>query len=303
LLISPIFDTIKMFTMAQAGDDSSEWTTVTKTSKRCAGKRSRRSVRKVKSSANHQSTSSSLTLEDIEKSLDACLEELRKSIFFQNFQESLKALPSYQFISAIVCYGIGNFGASKNCAPMWQLSFAIAVKEFLAIEQQALKDGEVPKEEQSISVLYFDPCMSQLEAIFLERHGIQIIAENERGKRKTTNTTLFFMPHCPMMLYSNVIFTNWERISDVIIFGNLLSTYTNRLGKAKASVKLLRLLEPHWEEVVLPINKQDIDDRPAYFEQAFNDSSLTHFSTNQGCVKWPDRPEDACGDDDGGETI
>lgn len=286
-------------TMAQAGDDLSEWTTVTKNSKRCAGRKARRSSRSGATMAFQKSQSSTLALEDIETSLAACLEELRKSIFFQNVKASLARLASYESISEIVCYGIGNFGASRSCAPLWQLSLAIAIKDFLGTEQKK----PVHQKKQSISLLFFDPCMSQQEAIFLERNSIHIIDENERGRRKASCSTLFFMPHCPMMLYANVLFTNWVNIRDVIIFGNSLSTYANRLGKANAGAKLLKMLEPRWEEYSLPIPKQDIEDRPAYFEQAFNDSSMTHFPMSQGNDTWPELPGDPSDDDDIGEVV
>ena len=112
-----------------------------------------------------------------------------------------------------------------------------------------------------------------------------------------------------MMLYSNLLYTNWENINDVIIFGNSLSVYTNQLiggEEKKAGVKLLKLLEPYWEEVILSLTKEDISNLPAYFEQAFNDSSLTFFldQGNSDKSSWPERPDLLDGDDeDGGEIL
>eukprot|EP00980_Cylindrotheca_fusiformis_P020068 scaffold7139_cov115-Cylindrotheca_fusiformis.AAC.18 len=284
--------------MAKSSDDSPEWTTVTKNSKR----RARTKCRHAKSLGTHSATSS-LTLKDIEISLEACLGELRNSVFFQIIKDSLKRIPDIERTSEIVCYGVGNFGKSKNSAPLWQLSLVIAIKEFLLTEHETPVEVESHTKKPNMSMLFFDPCMTQQEATMLERFSIQTIPINEKGKRKATNQTLFFMPHCPMILYANVLHTNWENVSNVIIFGNLLSTYTNRLGEGKAGDKLLRLLEPYWNEILLPICKQDIDDMSAFFEHAFNDSSITHFRNDQVFGKWPDKPEGGYDDGDEGELV
>ena len=61
----------------------------------------------------------------------------------------------------------------------------------------------------------------------------------------------------------------------------------------------------HEEVDVLKMNKKDIADRSAYFEQAFNDSSFTSFVTNNtSTAPWPERPHlDTPLDGDGGEVL
>ena len=282
-------------------DDASEWKTITKNSKRCAGKRNRHHHAKVNNDRSYLS-SSSLTLNEMTKSLQSCMEELKKSQFFGNFEKAMIDVLLKHHISTIVCYGVGNFGKSKLSAPMWQLAFAMAAKEFLQNQQQETHE----EHSSNIVIHYFEPNMTNEEAIFLERNSIQIIPDNERGKRKAKGATFFFMPHCPLLLYSNLLHTNWENANNLIIFGNSLSAYTNRLISEETSgVELLRLLEPHWEEMVFSLGKEDISNLPAYFEQAFNDSSLTYFpEKNQENELWPEMPESlGYEDDDGGETI
>ena len=116
-------------------DDASEWKTITKNSKRCAGKRNRHHLPKVNNDRSYLS-SSSLTLNEMTKSLQSCMEELKKSQFFGNFEKAMIDVLLKHHISTIVCYGVGNFGKSKLSAPMWQLAFAMAAKEFLQNQQQ-----------------------------------------------------------------------------------------------------------------------------------------------------------------------
>ncbi|CAJ1952506.1 unnamed protein product [Cylindrotheca closterium] len=268
-----------------------EWTTVTKSSRRCMRNR-KREYRSSHSKAaeRQQFDQDNLSLDDIAGSLQSCLHEVRISGFFQAFRDSLSSTiaSSKEPIVEIVCYGVGNFGASKGCAPMFQLAFTIAVREILS---------------PAASMYFYDPCMTQQESIVLERNSIQVIAKNERGRRRVQHKTLFLMPHCPLTLYSNLIRTNWDQLNDVIIFGNLLSAYTSRLGEVKSCVKLLKQVEPLWDESMLPISKQDLSDRSGQFEQAFNDSSLTHFQTTRFQDIFQQPPPSLDEKDDGGETI
>lgn len=276
-------------------DENSEWTTVTKSSKRRIAKRSRSRRIPTTSSTNMMSTSStsSLSLEVIQQGIDTCVEELQHSDFFQNFQTSLSSISWHQPVSCIVCYGIGNFGAKTFCAPMWQLSCAVALRKLL----------KETSTEKAIEMLYFEPCMTNTEAIILERYAIQIIPNNEQGKRQVgqDDHTIFFMPHCPLALYTNVLHTNWNHLQNVVIFGNSLSAYANRL-EIDDKVRFLRLLEPHWKEDSIKMSKEDIVERTGYFEQAFNDSSITHIVTNNSDTKWPKKPAEIQ-DDTSGETI
>ena len=42
----------------------------------------------------------------------------------------------------------------------------------------------------------------------------------EAGESREIPCTLFFMPHCPLQLYSNVLFANWSHLDAIIILGN-----------------------------------------------------------------------------------
>lgn len=76
-------------------------------------------------------------------------------------------------------------------------------------------------------MLLFDPVMGEIERAILAKLGCGVIEINEQGKRcccgpiegtegkqkgleARCRPTLFFMPHCPMRLYSNLLWANWS---------------------------------------------------------------------------------------------
>lgn len=87
----------------------------------------------------------------------------------------------------------------------------------------------------TIMMSYYEPCMVAVEKrILVEIYNVLPIACNEQGKRRVVhhrNTTLFFMPHCPMRLYSNVLWANWDTLRNrsIIIMGNSLLAYSDNI--------------------------------------------------------------------------
>jgi SRR1 len=241
-------------------------------------------------------------------------------------------------IHCIVCYGIGTFGTKRQSAPLWQLALALELRDLLVRPRgSSLHDGgnnasissakytcddlsddnssddlsdnnssHLPSQSPVVPLLYFEPLMTPLEAKILEKLKIQIIQDNERGCRRIGTSvtershTLFFMPHCPMRLYSNLLHTNWDDLRQhVIIFGNSLSRYIDgdqhhqiiQAKEKEQSLRVLRMLRPFWKEKRLIIGKDDLNRCAEGFEQAFNDTSLTYFPSTK---KWPERPQDYC---------
>jgi hypothetical protein len=275
-----------------------------------------------------------------------------------------------KLFQSIVCYGIGNFGTTRSSAPLWQLALAVTIRDYIRTlhthndndDETALEDDDHDSSSSLGSTLkstsnknndddhrrrrrrlptmyYFEPLMTVEESIVLEKLDIHIIAENERGGRSVIDDEggcLFFMPHCPMTLYTNLLHANWDclRESNILIFGNSLSSYidgggnksnnnnidittNNNSPQKRQALDILNDLQPHWEEERLDISKNDISDRPAYFERAFNDSSFTSFrrtvhiaatsatETKTQNSSWPKRPQllDTSQSDDGGEVL
>jgi hypothetical protein len=221
----------------------------------------------------------------MEQALQELIDKLLQSSFYENLKTYLEKKKS---ISQIVCYGIGNFWSNQS-APLWQLACALAIRSHLQVPMH-----------------YFDPCMSTQESELLLSKDVLVISENEKGKRLVQNNnnapTFFFMPHCPMMLYTNVLHTNWEHLEHVIILGNSLSTYANRLVSS-SGVKLLQVLQPHWEEQALFMSKEDLADMPGYFEKGFNDSVLMSFERKKDELSWPTEPPELNENDEASDEV
>lgn len=270
----------------------------------------------------------SVTPDKIVQTLDTCLQELGESQYWENLRRVLKTRAEtnqYPQFRSIVCYGIGNFGTKRSSAPMWQLALALMIRDFIGTLTVANDATQSPSETNNRkddnlapklapTIHYYEPLMTVQESVALEKLGIQIIRENERGKRSVNDNegaTLFFMPHCPLSLYTNLFHTNWDSLFRVMVFGNSLSNYIDGGNtsivtdpKKQQALKILETLQPFWEVDVLKMNKKDIADRSAYFEQAFNDSSFTSFVTDTSTAPWPERLQlDTPLDGDGGEVL
>lgn len=251
-------------------NDDEEWKVVTKADK----KRVSTKVRKKKSSVKEESSyardaASEICKQDFETMLSKCRHEMASTKFRTAIDEaaSLGGSPP----SSIVCYGIGNFGVQQSVpsAPLWQLACILELRE---VVQSRREQGSVP-------VFFYEPLMTPHEADLLQSLSIHIIHRNERGKRKVDHPTFFFMPHCPMALYSNLLFANRERVGNIVILGNSLVAYANRL-QSNSHTEFLKQLEPFWVERAINISKDEVGSLSGYFEQAFNDQAVVFFPAN-----------------------
>jgi hypothetical protein len=280
-----------------------EWTTVTKSDKKRIARRKRGGQKKSAAAATATFVEKQeLSVEGMTECQNRLLEELPQSSFYQNLQSRLSEFPAAAAaITNIVCYGVGNFGTQS--APQWQLACAMALRRMLS-EKKEEASATTTTTNIIISMEYYDPCTTQNETIYLERNSVKVLSVNQQGKRIVNEPTLFFMPHCPLSLYTNVLYTNWGRLGRVFVFGNSLPAYANRLVKNK-HVRLLQVLEPHWDEFPIAVERSDVTERSGYFEQAFNDSSITYFTKiGNATTTVPDKPNDFDGDlDDGDEII
>ncbi|KAI9340744.1 SRR1-domain-containing protein [Pilaira anomala] len=150
------------------------------------------------------------TLEDIKKTLKERKEALLDSRFYKELTEVFEEhlLKSKPF--DIICYGIGSVQKSKNA--QYQFVLALILRELLKIPGK---------------MYIFDPVMTDLDKELCQFHDIEIIKENENGKRSVKKETLFYMPHCGRGLYSNTLSANWnkEQLPLITIIGNRFDMY------------------------------------------------------------------------------
>jgi len=73
-----------------------------------------------------------------------------------------------------------------------------------------------------------------VESRVLKALGLIVVDTNEVGKRSVRVPTLFYMIHCPMQLYNNVVWANWgSSLRNVAIVGNSFATYNEVLDSTK----------------------------------------------------------------------
>eukprot|EP00729_Bicosta_minor_P009886 gene9886-14648_t len=114
----------------------------------------------------------------------------------------------------IVCYGVGNFGH------MPQARFQFAMLQVLATTL------EVPPSD----VYVYDPCFTRAELAVLAAAGHTAIGVNEECKRAVDSPTLFYMVHCGLDMYNNLLWANWKssNLQNVVVLGNSFSGYEER---------------------------------------------------------------------------
>lgn len=208
--------------------------------------------------------------------------ELLSSTFYSTFLATLTTarLPTkiettptndpLSLISAIknlVIYGLGSLDQLGGVHIRYQLA--------LACQLSTLLSNLISRPEA------FDPVFSLHDHLILPFFGIDIIKENEDGKRIAQQPTLFFMPHCEADLTDNLLAANIasETLRNVVIIGNSFAKYHERwsmLSKSQQKEKkrpetLLRLAENgKVVEISLPENGFRVT-------AAFNDMSLHMF--------------------------
>ena len=243
--------------------DAACWTVVTKNDKKRIAKGRRRKKNNIKK--QEEEDDDTFTATDKERctiAIQNCVDKLKQTDLHRNLVELLLLVSDNDdndnTIKDIVCYGVGNFsgGVAAN-APMWQLACIISLQTILSAE----------------NVYYYDPCTTALELEILTTDlNMTVLTENERGLRITTTQTLFVMPHCPQLLYNNVLISNWTSLHNIWILGNSLHAYSGRQIGMPIH-KGIEVLLPFIVEQELIISKQDLEDYH-YLEAAFNDCHL-----------------------------
>ena len=176
--------------------------------------------------------SGTLSVDKLQKNTTREIDEMSKSVFFQRFMECFEstvlsncssASPGCEHRVNIICYGLGSFSTSRSA--MHQLAFLCAVAGHL----RSSKDGDLL---QLSRLELFEPILSEIEETVLDSLGIDVLSSDSNGHYVMDCTpkviTFCFMPHCPRILYNNLLSANWTQrrsFDRLFIFGNSLSEY------------------------------------------------------------------------------
>ena len=221
----------------------------------------------------------------------------------------------------IVAYGVGNFATSSSfSAPMLQLACVLFLRRHAASsvikdssdDENAFNDNDIQntfkREQDQVPIYYYEPCILPLERDLLENvFHVSVLENNEFGKlhvqsmrqqdgekasrmvessSKSLSKTLFYMPHCPMRLYCNVLWSHWEweTLASTIVYGNSFHSYDERtVGRTDPTNGILRII-PCTNEISIQLrgNKRgdELYDALNHLETAFNDCNIISFTVD-----------------------
>ncbi|KAJ1668051.1 hypothetical protein IW140_000784 [Coemansia sp. RSA 1813] len=197
-----------------------------------------------------------------EQQIEAIVEKketLRNSEYFRMLTECvigpIKAFSPVE----IVCYGVGSLSIQVS---QWQLALILLINE----------DLHVP------DIMAFDPVTADVDVLTYEHLGVSMIPTNEEARRKAARQTLFYMPHCEIFLYENLLSANWtiESLSRIMLIGNNLQRYQESHDVdmfAQRSPHIKRMLA-HIVSTKFPSEKMLKLRQNPY---AFTDTCLQHF--------------------------
>lgn len=232
-------------------------------------------------------------------------------------------------VKEIVAYGIGNFSVNLYSASMLQLAGVLLLRRFAAAacgggitdnRNEADIESSFHNDQRRVPILYFEPCILSAEKELLETvFCVHVLESNEMGKLSVSNmrqnlkTTsfeklhtrendhiLFYMPHCPMRLYCNVLWAHWDHIvpdqsqdtSPVIIFGNSFQAYEERTISSHLrrdpTNGVLRLAQCVNEiSVYSDAENRNYDESLKMLDKAFNDCNVISFQIDEVTVEKP----------------
>jgi hypothetical protein len=261
--------------------------------------------------------------------LEQCIPLLQSSDFYQNLKTLLFCPPENDVVfRRIVCYGLGSVitkSTTVMSASLWQLALLKCIDKDFGM---ATSPSSPPSSSSLYKrVVFYDPCTLPMEHELLHQFfpEITILPTNHRGKIRLIEDNdkeigdddglvLFYMPHCPMLLYEHVLWSHWDEFvqSKVMILGNSLHDYAiqrtippppppqaahhqQQHSKSRASSAVMSSsslppcltiivgLSPSSStnssglvvtEQLVECTRDDLTNLPGHFERAFNDLYL-----------------------------
>ena len=264
-------------TAATANNQSgSEWLTVSASDKKRVMRRNRKKAALGVAHPTAAPTASVSNTGRLVQIVHNCRTALQSTQLYRQVRDQVVVTTAAAPLEEILCLGLGNFSRTHSkyySASMWQLALLLQLREDLQTQQQQQQqrgDNDGPK------IYYYDPVSTAQETAFLTQQEpqIQVLDENDQGKRKIPQRTLVFMPHCPAVLYENLFYTNptaFQPHSATILIGNSICNFCETLTPS-VDMPTLRARLGQLDERQLVL--EDAKKQPGDFEKAFNDTFI-----------------------------
>ena len=151
----------------------------------------------------------------------------------------------------VVCFGLGSIFESRNA--QWQLAFLELVSRACGVGAEA-----------------YDPILCAAERDALRRRGVGAGAPLGAGAAAPPPRALYFMPHCPMALYAEVLRRHAPRLDGLVIVGNSFASYAARKIGDDMDADIAAALARVVEVAADPGRDSDL-------ERPFNDMAIMSF--------------------------
>ena len=182
--------------------------------------------------------------------------------------------------SRIILLGLGHFCQSNSLSSLLQLGLILEL-----IKEESLFDIVNKEDEKNeMNMFIYDPIMSINDKKLCSLLGISVIVNDKIHLRPVVdmddmNKTLFYMPHCPYLLYNHIIWTNWKPscLMNIVIFGNSFESYRLRhIDKSCSRWDCIELLS----DIISEINVWDskICQKLIKLSSSLSSSSQRHVS-------------------------
>jgi SRR1 len=259
-------------------NDNNEWTLVTASNKKRV-MRKRGTRRRTPPQQNKPEQPALDTVESIDECITECTRYLCRPSENGIWQKTVGLLNDlFPHVDEMVCFGIGNFAKTRpSCfnAPLWQVSFALALQTEL----------------KCTKVSFYDPVALPIENEYLKNQpDCTVLETNQKGHYRATDRALYFLPHCPRRLYENILRENWGQ-EDLCLIGNSLE----RLVESCNFMPCTKLLLPFCTTIVLCCTKEELRWAPGNLVGAFNDTYLCMINS----VPWAELECPIIANDDG----
>ena len=275
----------------RAADD--EWHTVSATDKkRVMRKKATRQRRKNGSAVAHPTAELVDAVEEISRLdmiVEKCRAALRETKMYQLILRATLQSPTHEHQEgftphSILCYGLGNFSKTHEkhfSASMWQLACLLQLRhDFISsVKRKNTKNRTGNKSSDKnddgdnslVDVYFYDPVSTAVEVEFLTRHhNVSVLEHDEEGQRKVDAGTFVFLPHCPAILYENLLHANDTFPKSCMLMGNSIRNFCDALTPPTVEIDTLRARVDSLDETQLSIDDGQLGD----FDKAFNDTYI-----------------------------
>jgi len=175
------------------------------------------SISSMSAASSAEGDDSSVTHDSALQRVQIAIEAMRGSeLVTHAYSQMHDKLPAS--IGACITLGVGSF--SRSGTALLQLAFIVSLLERVRGDSEIKAEpGEEPRRVDTGAVI-FDPLFTAVEISVCEALGFQASVDNLKGRHSCETCTLFFLPHCPYQIYSNVLYSNWDQLDRILLIGN-----------------------------------------------------------------------------------